>query len=102
MAPARKRCTCSTRICRSRRCTRRWCITMSTISNTSSPRSTVVPNTACFHLYGIERAHVDDMLETFPIVKRKDEQAHGKYRTKRVLLDIYDAMQQAIAGEEHG
>jgi hypothetical protein len=31
------------------------------------------------------------------VVKRKDEQAHGKYRTKRVILDIYDAMQQATA-----
>jgi hypothetical protein len=39
---------------------------------------------------------VDYILETFPIVKRKDEQAHGEYRTKRVILDIYDAMQQAI------
>ena len=36
------------------------------------------------------------ILETFPIVKRKDEQAHGAYRTKRVILDIYDAMQQAM------
>ena len=36
------------------------------------------------------------ILETFPIVKRKDEQAHGEYRTKRVILDIYDAMQQAM------
>ena len=33
----------------------------------------------------------------FPIVKRKDGQAHGAYRTKRVILDIYDAMQQAMA-----
>src|SRR5207245_2650790 len=48
-----------------------------------------------FHLYGIERNEVDYILETFPIVKRKDEQAHGAYRTKRVILDIYDAMQQA-------
>jgi hypothetical protein len=39
---------------------------------------------------------VDYILETFPIVKRKDEQAHGEYRTKRVILDIYDAMQQAM------
>jgi hypothetical protein len=31
------------------------------------------------------------------VVKRKDEQAHGEYRTKRVILDIYDAMQQATA-----
>ena len=36
------------------------------------------------------------ILETFPIVKRKDEQAHGEYRTKREILDIYDAMQQAM------
>jgi hypothetical protein len=33
------------------------------------------------------------MLETFPIVKRKDEQARSAYRTKRVILGIYDAMQ---------
>jgi hypothetical protein len=39
---------------------------------------------------------VDYILETFLIVKRKDEQAHGEYRTKRVILDIYDAMQQAM------
>jgi hypothetical protein len=51
---------------------------------------------AYFHLYGIGRADVDYILETFPIVKRKDEQAHGEYRTKRVLLDIYDAMQQTM------
>ena len=51
---------------------------------------------AYFHLYGIERDDVDYILETFPIVKRKDEQAHGEYRTKRVILDIYDAMQQAM------
>jgi hypothetical protein len=31
------------------------------------------------------------------IVKRKDEQAYGKDCTKRVILDIYDAMQQAMA-----
>ena len=51
---------------------------------------------ASFHLYGIGRDNVDSILETFPIVKRKDEQAHGEYRTKRVILAIYDAMQQAM------
>ena len=30
------------------------------------------------------------------IVKRKDEQAYGEYLTRRVILDIYDAMQQAM------
>ena len=35
-------------------------------------------------------------METFPIVKRKDVAAHGEYRTKRVILEVYDAMQQAM------
>jgi len=30
------------------------------------------------------------------VVKRKDEQVHGEYRIKRVILDLYDAMQQAM------
>jgi hypothetical protein len=51
---------------------------------------------AYFHRYGLGRDDVDDMLETFPIVKRKDEQAHGEYYTKRVILDIYDAIHQAM------
>ncbi len=36
------------------------------------------------------------IMETFPIVKRKDEATHGHYRTKDKILEIYDAMQQAI------
>jgi hypothetical protein len=51
---------------------------------------------AFFHLYGIEREDVDYIMETFPIVKRKDEKAHGEYRTKRVVLEIYDAMRRAM------
>ena len=50
---------------------------------------------AYFHLYGIARADVDYILDTFPIVKRKDEAQHGEYRTKRVILEIYDEMEQA-------
>ena len=40
------------------------------------------------------------LADTFPIVKRKDEAAHGEYRTKRVILEIYDAMQQAIETDQ--
>lgn len=52
---------------------------------------------AYFHLYGVEREDVDYILDTFPIVKRKDEQRYGEYRTKRLILEIYDAMAAAIA-----
>ncbi|MGV2384305.1 MAG UNVERIFIED_CONTAM: N-6 DNA methylase, partial [Thermobifida fusca] len=51
---------------------------------------------AFFHLYGIARDDVDYIMETFPIVKRKDEAAHGEYRTKRVILEIYDDMAEAM------
>lgn len=51
---------------------------------------------AFFHLYGIVRDDVDYIMDTFPIVRRKDEAAHGEYRTKRVILELFDAMQTAI------
>ena len=51
---------------------------------------------AYFHLYGIERDDVDYIMETFPIVKRKDEAAHGRYRTKDSILESYDEMAEAM------
>ena len=52
---------------------------------------------AFFQLYGIERDDVAYIMETFPIVKRKDVAEFGEYRTKRMILDIYDAMAEAEA-----
>jgi hypothetical protein len=49
-------------------------------------------------LYGIERDDVDYIMDTFPIVRRKDEQRFGEYRTKRLILERYDAMAAAQAG----
>ena len=43
------------------------------------------------------RDAVDYIMNAFPIVRRKEEIRYGKYRTKRVILDIYDAMQTAAA-----
>lgn len=51
---------------------------------------------AFFHLYEIESEDVDYIMDTFPIVKRKDEDKYGKYRTKRVILEIYDEMAESI------
>lgn len=50
---------------------------------------------AFFHLYGISRDDADYIMETFPIVKRKDVERFGEYRTKRVILEIYNEMEQA-------
>ncbi|MFC3833954.1 MULTISPECIES: Eco57I restriction-modification methylase domain-containing protein [Deinococcus] len=43
-----------------------------------------------FHLYEIGRDDVDYIMETFPIVKRKDEAKYGSYRTKEAILSVYD------------
>lgn len=51
---------------------------------------------AFFHLYGLSREEADYVMETFGIVKRKDEAAHGEYRTKRLILETYDAMAEAV------
>lgn len=48
-----------------------------------------------FHLYGLGRDEVVYILDTFPIVRRQDEAAHGEYRTKRLILAVYDAMSEA-------
>ena len=45
-----------------------------------------------FHLYGISREDTDYIMDTFPIVKRKDEAKHGSYRTKEVILQYYDTL----------
>jgi len=41
------------------------------------------------------RDAVDYILDTFPIVKRKDEQAFNEYRTKRLIIEYYDRMAAA-------
>ena len=46
------------------------------------------------------RDAVDYIMDAFPIVRRKDETRYGEYRTKRVVLEIYDAMQTAAATGE--
>ena len=44
------------------------------------------------HLYGLARDEFEYVLETFPIVRRKDEQKFGEYRTKRLCLEAYDRL----------
>jgi hypothetical protein len=34
-------------------------------------------------------------MDTFPIVRRRDEKRHGEYRTKRRILEHYDSLAQA-------
>jgi N-6 DNA Methylase len=42
------------------------------------------------------REAVHYIMDTFPIVRRRDEEKAGSYSTKNTILDIYDRMQRAI------
>jgi hypothetical protein len=50
---------------------------------------------AFFHLHGLSRDDTAYILDSFLIVRKDDEKAHGEYRTKRVILEIYDALAEA-------
>jgi N-6 DNA Methylase len=51
---------------------------------------------AFFHLYGIRRDDVEYMMDSFAIVRRRDQAAYGEFRTKLLILDRYDDMDRAI------
>jgi hypothetical protein len=44
------------------------------------------------HLYELDREDLDYILDTFPIVKRKDESKYGEFRTKRLVLEAFDRL----------
>ncbi len=47
---------------------------------------------AFFHLYGITNDDAGYIMDTFPIVRRKDQAKWGSYRTKDTILEIYAAL----------
>ncbi len=52
---------------------------------------------ACwFQLYGLSREDIDYIMDTFPIVSRKDIAEFGEYRTKRMILEEYDRIRSLV------
>jgi hypothetical protein len=51
---------------------------------------------AVSHLFGLDRDSADHVLEAFGILRSREEEQWGEYRTKRVILEIYDAMAEAV------
>ncbi|MFD9223106.1 Eco57I restriction-modification methylase domain-containing protein [Streptomyces sp. NPDC060064] len=55
-----------------------------------------------FHLYGLNRDEVDYVMGSFPVVSRQDEAVHGTYRTRDLVLDVYDRLVEAqLTGVEY-
>lgn len=52
---------------------------------------------AFFHVYGLSRNDTEYVMDTFPTVRRNEEERYGEFRTKRLILECYDAMASATA-----
>ncbi len=50
---------------------------------------------AFFRVYRLTREDVAHVMDSFPVVRRSDEKLHDEYRTKRVILEVYDALAKA-------
>jgi len=48
------------------------------------------------HLYGLSRDDFADILDTFPVLRRKEEQAFGEFMSKRKCLEEYDRLAQVL------
>lgn len=53
---------------------------------------------AMFHLYNLDRADSEHVLDSFPVVRNNEERDYGEFRTKRLVLAAYDAMTAAAEG----
>ena len=55
-----------------------------------------------FHVYGLSRSECEHVMDSFPVLKKNDEKTHGEFRTKRVTLEVYDAMAaSALSGQAY-
>ena len=45
-----------------------------------------------FHLYGLSREDASHVLDTFPIVRKQDEAAFGRYRTRDLILTYMNVL----------
>lgn len=52
---------------------------------------------AMLHLYGLTRGEVEHVMDSFLVVRKYEERDFGEFRTKRLVLERYDAMAEAAA-----
>ena len=52
---------------------------------------------AFFHLFGLREDDIDFVMESFPILKQREERTVGDFRTKARILETYRAMADAAS-----
>ncbi len=48
------------------------------------------------HLYKLTRSQSEWLLDSFTVLRKYEEADYSEFRTKRIVLEIYDAMASAI------
>ncbi|WP_244216563.1 Eco57I restriction-modification methylase domain-containing protein [Gordonia alkanivorans] len=54
------------------------------------------------HIYGLDRSEVEHVLDSFFVVRKYEERDFGEYRTRRLVLEAYGRMSEAIANGGKG
>ena len=54
------------------------------------------------HIYGLDREESEHVLDSFPVIRKYEERDVGEYRTKRLVLEAYDRMAEAISNGGKG
>jgi hypothetical protein len=57
---------------------------------------------AFLHVYGLAREEAEHVLDSFSVIRKYEERDHGEYRTKRLVLEAYDRVADAIANDGMG
>ena len=55
---------------------------------------------ALFHLYGVSRTDLQHVMQSFWVVRDRDEKETGSYTTLGLILDAYDAMASSTASSQ--
>ncbi len=55
-----------------------------------------------FHVYGLDRDEAEHVLDSFVVVRKYEERDFGEYRSKRLVLEAYDRMAEAVANGGKG
>jgi len=56
-------------------------------------------NAGVAHLYGVSLAELQYILDTFPIARRDEESRYGEYRTRRLILECFDRLSDALRSD---
>ena len=56
-----------------------------------------IVNAWAFRVFGFAEEEIEHVMDSFPIVKRKEEAQYGEYRTKRLILEEFSRLSTSVS-----